>query len=167
MKVLYARDSRIFFSSTKMSLPSSKIDTEKGSVFCCDTLTGTVSDIFPQIALDFTQGNYYLFELSHDSKKILLSGNKNTLGIYAMGPDFESSKLLVDVNESFGDDSPPKLPAQWKGPDQVSCLVSEKSHYLTTFPNTPHRRKEIVILDTKGNLIQVLSKDWPDELLDF
>ena len=43
MSVAYARDSRIFFSSTKMNLPSSKIDTEKGSVFCSDTLTGTVS----------------------------------------------------------------------------------------------------------------------------
>lgn len=167
MKVLYARDGRIFFSSTKMSLPSSKIDTEKGSVFCCDTLTGSVSDILPQIALDFTQGNFYLFELSHDSRKMLLPGNKNTLGIYAMGPDIESSKILVDANESFSDDSPPKLVPQWKGPDQVSCLVSEESHYLTADPNTPHRRKEIVILDAKGNLVQILSKDWPDELLDF
>jgi len=167
MSVSYARDNRIFFSSTKMNLPSSKIDTEKGSVFCSDTLTGTVSDILPQIALEFTQGNFYLFQLSHDSRKILLPGNKNTLGIYAMGPDIESSKILVDVNESFGDDSPPKLVPQWKGQNHVSCLVSEKSHYLTADPNTPARRKEIVILNDKGNLVQVLSKSWPDELLEF
>jgi hypothetical protein len=167
MSVEYGRDSRIFFSSTKMNLPSSKIDTEKGSVFCSDTLTGTVSDIIPQIALDFTQGNYYLFQLSNDSRKILLPGNKNTLGIYAMGPDIESSKVIVDVNESFGDDSPPKLVPQWKGPSQISCLVSEKSHYLTSDPNTPHNRKEIVILDAESKLVKVLSKSWPDELLDF
>jgi hypothetical protein len=167
MSVSYARDNRIFFSSTKMNLPSSKIDTEKGSVFCSDTLTGTVSDILPQIALDFTQGNFYLFQLSQDSRKILLPGNKNTLGIYAMGPDIESSKILVDVNDSFGDDSPPKLVPQWKGTGQISCLVSEKSHYLTEDPNTPHQRKEIVILDTDGKLVQVLSKDWPDELLEY
>jgi hypothetical protein len=167
MSVSYARDSRIFFSSAKLSVPSSKLESEKGSVFCCDTLTGTVSDILPQIALDFTQGNYYLFALSHDSRKMLLPGNKNTLGIYALGPDFESSKVLVDVNEGFGEDSPPKLAAGWKGPDHVSCLVSEKSHYLTDDPNTPHRRKEIVILDANGNLVKILSRDWPDELLDF
>jgi hypothetical protein len=167
MKASYARDSRIFFSSGKLSVPSGKLDSEKGSVFCCDTLTAAVSDILPQIALDFTQGNYYLFKLSHDSGKILLPGNKNTLGIYCMGPDIESSKILVDVNESFGDDSPPKLVPQWKGKNQVSCLVSENSHYLTPDPNTPAHRKEIVILDSKGNLIQILSKDWPDELLDF
>ncbi len=62
MKVAYARDSRIFFSSTKISLPSSKLDNEQGSVFCSDTLTGAVSDILPQIALDFTQDNYHLFD---------------------------------------------------------------------------------------------------------
>jgi hypothetical protein len=150
-----------------MSIPSSKIDTEKGSVFCSDTLTGTVSDILPQIALDFTQGNFYLFQLSNDGRKILLPGNKNTLGIYAMGPDIESSKILVDANESFDDDAPPKFVPQWKGPNHVSCLVSEKSRYLTTDPNTPHRRKEIVVLDTEGKLVKILSKDWPDELLDY
>jgi Tol biopolymer transport system component len=166
MSVAYARDSRIFFSSTKMNLPSSKIDTEKGSVFCSDTLTGTVSDILPQIALDFTQGNYYLFQLSQDGRKMLLPGNKNTLGLYALGPDIEASKILVDANEGFGDDSP-KLVSQWKGANQISCLISEKSRFLTADPNTPHNRKEIVILDTEGKLVKVLSKNWPDELLEF
>jgi hypothetical protein len=167
MSVSYARNNRIFFSSGKITLPSSKLDTEKGSVFCCDTLTGSVSDILPEIAIDFTQGNYYLFQLSHDSRRILLPGNKNTFGIYALGPDIENSKVLVDVNESFGDDTPPELVPKWKGQNQVSCLVSEKSRYLTNDPNTPHSRKEIIILDDKGNLIQVLSKSWPDELLEF
>jgi hypothetical protein len=167
MAVSYARNDRMFFSSGEISLPSSKIDNEKGSVFCCDTLTGSVSNILPQLALDFTQGNYYLFQLSHDSRRILLPGNKNTLGIYALGPDIENSKVLVDVNESFGEDSPPELVPQWKGPNQISCLVSEKSHFLTQDPNTPHHRKEIVILDDKGNLVQILSQSWPDELLNF
>jgi hypothetical protein len=167
MFVSYARDNRIFFSSAKISLPSSKLDSEEGSVFCCDTLTGAVSDILPQTTLDFTQGNCHLFALSHDSKKMLLPGKKNILLLYAFGPDLYSSKVIVDTNESFGDDSPPKLVAQWKGPDQLSCLVSESSRFLTNDPNVPHRRKEIVILDANGNLIQVLSKDWPDELLDY
>lgn len=167
MKVSYARDSRILFSSTKISLPSSKVDNEQGSVFCCDTLTGAVSDILPQIAVDFTQGNYHLFAISQDSRKMLLPGKKNTLGIYALGPDIESSKIIVDSNEGFGDDAPSKLAAEWKGTNQISCLVSEKSRYLTADPNTPHQRKEIVILDNEGKLLKILSKDWPDELLDY
>lgn len=167
MYISYARDGRIFFSSSKMTLPSSKLDSEKQTIFCLDTFTGAISEILPQIAIDFTQGNSNLFALSLDSREMLLPGKKNTLGLYVLGGDLNLSKPLIDDNESFGDDSPPKLVAQWKGPDRVSCLVSEKSHYLTADPNTPHQRKEIVILDTNGKLIQVLSKDWPDELLNY
>jgi hypothetical protein len=167
MVVQYAGDGRIFFSTAKMSLPTSKIDEEKNSLFCCDTHTGTVSEILPETALNLTQGNCHLFALSRDCRKILLPGNKNKLGIYALGQDLDSSKILIDENESFGEDSPPELIANWKGQDRISCLVSEKSHFLTDDPNTAHRRKEIVILDTDGNLKQILSKDWPDELLDY
>ena len=166
MHVSYAGDKRIFFTSARISLPSSRIDTGKETIFCCDTLTGAISEILPQIAIDFTQGNCHLFALSYDSQKILLPGSKNTLGIYTLGRDLDSSKILIDENESFGDDSLPRLVSQWKGRDQISCLVAENSHYLCPDPNTPHRRKEIVILDTEGNLQSVLSKDWPDELLN-
>jgi hypothetical protein len=164
MRVSYAAQDRIFFASVKMSLPSSKLDEEKETIFCCDTLTGAISEIVPQIVIDAAEG-LYLFALSHDSRKILLNGKKNTVGIYALGGDLELSKVLIDEKEGFekGDG----LIAQWKGPDQVSCLVSEKSHFLTPDPNTPHRRKEIVILDTNGNLKQILSKDWPDDILNF
>jgi hypothetical protein len=169
MHVSYARDNRIFFASAKMSLPSSKLDEEKTTIFCCDTLTGAISEIVHQIVLDFSQGNLYLFALSHDSRKILLHGKKNTLGIYALGGDLDLSKVLIDDNEEFGkgENPPLSLVAQWKGPDRLSCLVSEKSHFLTNDPNTPARRKEIVILDAGGNLKQILSKNWPDELLDY
>jgi hypothetical protein len=166
MKVSYAHGDRIFFSSSKITLPSGNTEQPKGSVFCCDTLTGGVSDI-GQIGADFMKDNYYLFEPSHDSRKVLVPGNKNTLVVYVLGPDLESSKLIVDSNEGFGDDSPPKLLAEWKGANQFSCLVSEKSRYLTADPNNPHQRKEIVILDTEGKLVRILSKDWPDELLDY
>ena len=170
MCVSYAAEDRIFFASVKMSLPYDIAGEEKTTIFCYDFLTHAVSEIMPQGILDFSQGNLHLFALSGDSAKILVPGKKNTLFLYAIGPDLcrLSSKVIVDTNESLGkDDSPPRLPAQWKGTDTFSCIVSEKSHFLTDDPNTPHRRKEIVILDFKGNLKQVLSKDWPDELLDY
>lgn len=166
MRASYAAEDRIFFASAKMSLPSSKLYEEEQSIFCCDLLTYAVSEIAPR-GPDEWQGNLYLCELSGDSRKILVPGKKNILALYALGPDIDKTKIIVDTNESFGDDSPPKLVSQWKGPNQLSCLVSEKSHYLTTDPNTPHRRKEIVILDTEGKLVKILSKDWPDELLDY
>jgi hypothetical protein len=167
MHVSYAceSDNRILFASVKMSLPSGRSDEEKQNIFCYDTLTGAVSEIMPQGVLDFSQGNLYLFALSHDSRKILLHGKKNTLILLSNNP-----KVLIDDNEGFpeakkGENPPLSLVAQWKGPDQVSCLVSEKSHFLTDDPNTPVRRKEIVIIDADGNLKQILSKNWPDELL--
>ncbi|MGA2677829.1 MAG: hypothetical protein ABSF37_00860 [Sedimentisphaerales bacterium] len=164
--VYYARQDRIFFASAKMSLPSSKLDEEKQTIFCFDLFTSAISEITPH-APELWQENLYLFALSGDSRKILIPGNKNTLALYALGPDIDKTKIIVDTNESFGDDSPPKLVSQWKGLNQLSCLVSEKSRYLTADPNTPHRRKEIVILDTEGKLVKILSKDWPDELLDY
>ncbi len=167
MFISYARDNRIFFSSAKMSFPSSKLDEEKATIFCYDALTGAISEILPQIAIDFTQDSCHLYALSQDCQKILLPGNKNTLGIYALGQDLNFSKILIDKNESFGNDAPPNLASQWKGRDEISCLVAETSHYLCPDPNTPARRKEIVILDADGKLQKVLSKDWPDELLDY
>jgi hypothetical protein len=164
MHISYARDNRIFFASVEMSLPAGRIDEEKTTIFCCDTLTHSVSEIMQQGMLDFSGGSLYLFALSHDSRKILLPGKKNTLLLYVLGSDYELSKVLVDDKEGFEKEGP--VP-QWKGPDRVSCFVSEKSHYLTKDPNTPARRKEIVILDANGNLQQILSKDWPDELLDY
>ena len=166
MHVSYATDNRIFFASAKMSLPSSKLDEEKQTIFCLDLFTCAISEITPHVPENW-QENLYLFALSGDSRKILVPGNKNTLALYALGPDLDKTKVIVDTNESFTDDSMPKLVAQWKGPDAFSCLVSEKSRFLTTDPNTPHRRKEIVILDTEGKLVKILSKDWPDELLNY
>ena len=150
-----------------MSLPSSKLDAEKQTICCCDTFTGSLSEVVHQIVLDAAEENLYLFALSHDSRRILLHGKKNTLGIYALGGDLNLSKILIDENESFGDDSPPKLVSQWKGKDQISCLVAENSHYICPDPNTPARRKEIIILYAEGKLQKIISKDWPDELLDY
>jgi hypothetical protein len=165
MRVSYAAQDRMLFVSVKTGLPSSKLDEERESIFCYDSITGAISDLSPHVPDDW-QGNLYLMAPSIDSRKTLIPGKKNILLLYA-GPDFDKMKVIVDTNESFGDDTPPKLVAQWKGPDTFSCLVSEKSHYLTADPNTPHRRKEIIILDSDGKLVNVLSKDWPDELLDY
>jgi len=166
MHVSYAceSDNRIFFASVRMSLPSGESDEERQNIFCYDTLTRAVSEIMPQGVRDFSQGNLYLFAFSHDSRQMLLPGRKNTLIILSNNP-----KVLIDEKEGFGkgENPPISLVAQWKGPDRLSCLVSEKSHYLTNDPNTPARRKEIVILDVDGDLKQILSKNWPDELLDY
>jgi hypothetical protein len=166
MFVSYAPGNRIFFSSAKITLPSGKLDEEKASLFCYDGFTGAVGEMIPSSLLD-SAGSFYLYAPSHNSRKILIPGNKNTLGLYMPGENLDSAKILINKDEGFGDDAPPKLAAGWKGPDEITCMVSEKSHFLTKDPDVPHRRKEIVILDADGNLRQILSRDWPDELLNF
>ncbi len=161
MRVAYARDNRILFSCAEMSFPSSKLEEEKWSIFCYDPLTGALADVLPETAVEFTEGNIHLFTLSHDSTRLLLPGNKNKLGMYTLGKGLDSAKLFVDANESFGNDLAQLAPA-WKGNSSFTYLVAENSRFLTPDPNTPHRRKEIVVIDTDGHLKQVLSRDWPD-----
>lgn len=167
MSVSYGLGDRIFFSSPKILLPARNIDEEQPIIFCCDKVTGSISEILPRGAAEFAEASCHIFDLSHDSREVLLAGSYNSVGIYTMGGDLEMSKVLVEEDESFGDSSLPGIAPQWKGADRISCLVGEDSRFIRVDPNTPHRRKEIVILDTDGNLKQILSKDWPDELLDF
>jgi len=161
IKAQYGRDGRIFFATAELSLPSSKLEEEKWSLFCYDSLTAAVTDAVPRAAADFAGGNIHLFALSPDGTKLLLPGKKTTLGLYPLGSAPDLKQLLVPESEGFGDDLASFAPA-WKGNNEVSFLVSEKSHYLTADADTPHHRKEIVILDSQGNLKQILSSDWPD-----
>ncbi len=167
MNVLCGASGRIFFTSAEMSLPSSRPYEDEPTVFCCDTVTGTISKLLSSEALDFAEGNCHLFALSQDSRQILLPGSYNSVGIYDIGDYRCILRVLVDEDKSFGSGNLPILAPQWKGPDRISCLVGEESPFIRTDPNTPHRRKEIVVLDTDGKLKQVISKDWPDKLLDF
>jgi hypothetical protein len=167
MKAQYGHNGRVFFASGKLSLPSSKLDEERWSLFCYDSLTGTVAESIPQNAVDFASGdNIHLFELSPDGSRLLLPGKKTTLALYPLGSEPGSMQILINESEGFGGGLSSFAPA-WKGNDHFSCLVSGKSHYLVADPNQPRSRKEIVILDAKGNLVQILSQSWPDELLDF
>lgn len=164
MKVRYGLGNRIFFSNSVMSMPSSKIDEDYYSLFCYDPLTGTVADVLPSSVAGFTGVHVPLFELSPDGTRVLLPAKKTTLALYRLGE--RSMNILIPEAEGYGDDNPNFIPA-WKTDTQISCPVAKNSHYLTDDPNTPHRRKEIVILDAEGNLKKILSKDWPDELLEF
>jgi hypothetical protein len=59
---------------------------------------------------------------------------------------------------------PDFLPS-WKGNDQITALVGEKSHFLVGGDEQPAHRKEIVVIDTRGQLRSVLSKDWADDAI--
>ena len=161
MKVQYGQSGRILFSSAVMKFPSSKIDEERASLFYYDTTAGTVAEVLPAgIARD--SDNLHLFSLSADGRRVLLPMDKNRFALYGFGES--SANVLVPENECFGD-NPPKIAPAWKGRDEVSCLVSEKSHFLTGGGQKEHNRKEIVILNAKGEFKRILSEKWPDEIM--
>jgi len=158
---------RIFFSSIAMNLPASTIDDRfYWSVFCCDLVTRSVTNILPrQVSSHLVEDNATgYFAISPDGKKILLPLRMHRFMIYTLG---ESSVLSpIEESEEFGDsigDNWQMMPA-WKGNDEISCLVSENSHFLTKEGQEKHNRKEIVILGADGKLRRVLSENWPDEI---
>lgn len=158
---------RIFFSSIAMNLPASTIDDRfYWSVFCCDLVTRSVTNILPrQVSSHLVEDNATgYFAISPDGKKILLPLRMHRFMIYTLG---ESSVLSpIEESEEFGDsigNNWQMMPA-WKGNDEISCLVSENSHFLTRQGQEKHNRKEIVILGADGKLRRVLSENWPGEI---
>jgi len=92
----------------------------------------------------------------------LLPMMKHRFMIYELSKTSASSPIAE--SEEFGDSQWDIMPA-WKGNDEVSCLVSENSHFLTKEGQEKHNRKEIVILGADGKIHRVLSESWPDEVM--
>jgi hypothetical protein len=164
LKVVYGPGERLFFSSAGLSLPTSTKDEPKWSLFCYDKVTTTVTDVLGASVSDYTgEMSVAQFDLSVDGKKVLLPMSKNRFLIYGFGDG--SVVLPIEEDERFGDENVSALLPAWKGNDEISCVVSENSHFLTQDEEEPHKRKEIVILGADGQFRRVLSESWPDELL--
>lgn len=163
MSVQYGLDGRVLFSSATATIPTTELDDPRISLFCYDRLTGTVTDILPSALRNQASQNINYFSLSPDGKRLLVPLQYNRFAIYELGTNDVTFPIKAD--EGFGaDDMPDFIPA-WKGNDQITCLVSEKSHFLSGSDGQAHHRKEIVVLGTDGQLKKVLSKDWPDEAI--
>lgn len=163
MRVRYGLDGRVLFSSATASIPTTDLDEPRISLFCYDRLTGTVTDILPSALRNLASPNINYFRLSPNGKRLLVPLQYNRFAIYELGSN--DVTFPIEADEGFGaDDLPDFLPA-WKGNDEITCMVSETSHFLTGTDGRAHHRKEIVVLGTDGQLRKVLSKDWPDEVI--
>jgi hypothetical protein len=168
-KVRYGANGRIFFSTAAMSLPVSKINEGRWSLFCFDPGIGTVSDVLPQNVSNVCQVLAMLqFELSPDGRKVLLPIKYNRFVIYELGTD--SMDIPIDEDEEFGEEEISELIPMWKGNNEISFLVSGKSHFL---PEQEQRknvegqvRNEIIILDKTNNKSRILSSSWADEIIE-
>ena len=169
LKVRYGTGGRIFFTDCFMSLPVSKTNEGRWSLFCYDSEIGTVSEVLPPNVSNVCQVLAMLqFELSPDGKKVLLPIKYNRFVVYELGAD--SMDIPINDDEEFGEEEIPELTPTWKGNDKMSFLVSGKSHFLPESEvqegQEEPKRNEIVILDRTNKQSSVLSESWPDEVMD-
>ena len=169
LKVQYGSGDRIFFSSCLLSLPlpASERDELRWSLFCYDSVTGTVTDVLPLSVSYYTYQAVGMsqFDLSPDGKNVLLPIKNNRFVGYELGTD--SMGIPIEEDEGFGEEDGLELAPSWKGNNQISFLVSENSHYLaeTKEGSDKPARKEIVILSRTDGQTWVLSESWPDEAI--
>jgi len=163
MHVKYGPEGRVLFSSIAVQIPTSQLDEPQYSLFCYDRLTGTISKILPAAIPQQASQAMNFFSLSPDRRRLLVPLPKNRFAIYELGAG--DAVLPIGEAEDLGDEDMPDFLPKWKGNDEITCLVSETSHFLVGEDGEPHQRKEIVVLDVEGKLVKVLSADWPDEAI--
>jgi hypothetical protein len=156
MKVEYGTGGRLFFSSTELSLPSSKKNEERWSVFCYDPVTSVVADILPT---NVPESYVWLFSLSPDGDKLLLPMEEGGFGIY----ELDTRTITIPVaEEDIGNDA--NIIPAWKGNKEISCIVSSESKLLPQALKGKYDHEQMVVLGTDGKLRLILSENWPDEL---
>ena len=166
LKVRYGLEGRIFFSTCAMPLPISKKDEPGWSLFCYDSVTGMVTNVLPQSVSSHTSQamNMLQFDLSPDGKKVLLPIKNNRLIDYEFGTDKVGMPIFED--EGFEEEELSTLVPTFKGNNEITFLVSGKSHYFAESQRPNPDRYEIVVLDRTALKGRVLSENWPDELMN-
>jgi hypothetical protein len=166
LKVQYGLGGRIFFSSCVLSLPMGEQDEPVWSLFCYDSVTGTVVDMLPSDVSIYTRQSAGMtqFALSPDGKKLLLPIRENRFICYE--PATGSMDIPVEEDEQFGDEYAPQLVPSWKGNDEISFIVSGNSHFLPEAQREEgeSERREVIILRDKES--RILSENWPDGMAE-
>jgi hypothetical protein len=159
MRAAYGPEGHIFFASMKLQIPAGTLDEGKWSLFCYDPVTQSIFDIIPNTVAENLELNS--FSLSPDGRKAILPMLRNRFGIYKVGQS--SINFPIKPEEGFGDEKAMKFAPAWKSEKGISCLVSEKSHFLK---DKQARRPEVIVINTQGELEMVLSTTWPDAVIE-
>ena len=165
LKATYGSGGRIFFSGIDLPLPASKRDDPQWSLFCYDSVTGTVAHVLPTSVLNYTSQatSSSQFALSPDGKKVLLPIRNHRFVGYELGTD-SMAVVPEEEDEGFADgEDELKMVPSWKGNDEITFLVSEKSHYLPKAEEGKSARRQIVLLGISDGGSRILSENWPDE----
>lgn len=144
-KVEYAAGGRIFFSSAKLTVPTSKLDEPEWALFSYDPVTGTLSEILPSDA-EVANNDIVLFSLSPDGTKILMpNGNDRTLVYELAAKQFAT----IADSQSNGDDDWPDFVPSWKGNDAVCC----------EFRNEGTDETVVGVFNLKGELLREIKAE--------
>ena len=152
--VSYHPSGRIFFSSTPMQLPASKLHEEKMSVFCYDPLLKTVTDVLPRGISAPLSMSVFNFEISPNGEKLLLPLQQQRFMIYTLGQGQAISPL--DEPNAFGEKEVFKMVPAWKGNNQISCLVKKDCPFLKGVSADFMKDQAVAIIDSRGQFIDVL-----------
>jgi hypothetical protein len=164
--VKYGLNGRLLFCAQSLSLPTSRMDEARMSIFCYDPVTNTVADIIPQGVSPYLDGGASMdaFALSPDKKKLLLPMAKNRFAIYTLGDS--DAKMPIEQSEGFGDKDEFKLAPAWKGNEAISCLVSGNNHLLANTDKKDAGERQVIIINQKGEYKGVLSENWPRKIME-
>lgn len=163
LKATYGSGGRIFFSGIDLPLPASKRDDLQWSLFCYDSVTGSIANVLPTSVLNYTSQatSSSQFALSPDGKKVLLPIKDHRFVGYELGTD---SMEVVPEDEGFGDQEDElKMVPSWKGNNEITFLVPENSHLLPKAEEGESARRQIVLLRITDGGTRILSENWPDE----
>lgn len=165
LKVQYGPGGRIFFSSCLLSLPASKRDEPRWSLFCYDSVTAAVADVLPSSVSNYTGQAMAMtqFALSPDGESVLLPIKNSRFVCYGLGTD--SIEVPIKEDEGFGHEDVSTLVPSWKGNDEISFLVAENSHFLPQVEDgaKPPSGTEVVVLKRTDGTSRILSESWPDQ----
>ncbi len=165
LKVQYGAGGRIFFSSCLLSLPASKRDEPRWSLFCYDSVTAAVADVLPSSVSNHTGQAMAMaqFALSPDGRDVLLPIKNNRFVYYGLGTD--SIEVPIKEDEGFGNEDVSVLVPSWKGNDEISFVVAGNSHFLPKPEDGTARPSgtEVVVLKRTDGTSRILSESWSDE----
>ncbi|MBN1973060.1 MAG: hypothetical protein JW787_05440 [Sedimentisphaerales bacterium] len=167
MKVRYETGGRIFFSTIKMSLPTNNMNDPGYSIFCYDPVIGAVTDIMPSEASAYAGQAMGMmqFELSPNGKDVLVPIKENRFAGFTLGA--KEVDIPFSEDDGFGEDDVSKLLPVFKGNNEISFLVSEDNHFLAEAGQSSEtNRYEIIVLNRDTGKSRILSKSWPDEIMN-
>lgn len=166
LKVQYGPGGRIFFSTCVLSLPMGEQDEPEWSLFCYDSVTGTVVDMLPSDVSAYTRQAIAVtqFTLSPDGKKLLLPIGNNRFVRYE--PATGSMEIPIEEDEEFGDKDVPQLIPSWKGNDEISFIVSGNSHFLPEAQREKGESERRAVIIARDKESRVLSESWPAEMVE-